>query len=148
MHAHKHEVLSRMAPALRTRLQAAAVAHRVTVDDVVRAGLRRAGAPKPAVDAAARIEKETPGAFVVLDGWPESCAFCLDILRAAPEACAFCGAHGCAECVRGEGCPVCQAKAREALDKARAEAAARDNARVRLAKAGPRPGTKGEPRAA
>lgn len=148
MHAQKHEALGRLTPTLRARLQAAAVDFRVGVDDVVRAGLGRTGAPAGAVEAAARVEREQPGAFRLLDGWPESCPFCLDLLRAAPESCAFCGALGCGECVKGDGCPRCQAKAREALEKARAEAATRENARMRLAKAGPRPGKKGEPQAA
>lgn len=131
MHAQKHEVLSQLDPALRARLQAAAVAHAVTVDDVVRAGLHRARVPEAADRAAARVEKEVPGSFARLEEWPEQCPFCLDVLSAAPEACAFCPAVGCDECVKGAGCPVCQGKAREA----QAAAVVARNARDRAARA-------------
>lgn len=133
MHASKHAILDRLEPTLRARLHAAAAANRVTVDDVVRAGLGRHGTPEAASRAALVVVKELPGAFQALRAWPETCPFCLDVVSSAPEACAYCAAAGCCECVRSDGCPTCQAKAREAMQEARRVA----RLRARLVKTEP-----------
>ncbi len=107
MHARKHDILSKLSDSLWPVLHKAAVAHRVTVDEVVRAGLRDSAVSEAAMLAAGDVSKARPDAFESITDWPRECAFCLDLIDGEMTQCPHCHRVGCTGCVTGRGCPPC-----------------------------------------
>ena len=115
MNKARHLILSSNLPRKRELFRAAKAA-KVSVDDLVQAGLGRSLPHLPALvqgkTAAHLAAADMPeGTFKGLDAWPYVCRFCgKDHGTNEHRACPLCGKEGCAHCV-GAMCPVCKADA-------------------------------------
>ena len=107
MDAVKHALLRTLGPRVFSTFHAHAVAQKVTIDDLVRAGLRRGVASSDAKKASLGVERTLPGIFEKLEAWPHVCVFCLGEATEC-AMCPFCHAVGCAGCVAEKGCPKCR----------------------------------------
>lgn len=118
MHRDKHQLI-RMVPGARAALQMAAQQAQITVDELVRAGLKRGGCTPQAMLAADAVGKQHPTLFASLKAWPYQCLFCKTEQREPLKAaCPHCNARGCKQCVTGKGCPRCreEQERQQALD--------------------------------
>lgn len=118
MHAEGHALLSAKGHTVRAQLQAAAQAGGCTVDELVRAGLRR----RTSIAAARAVQALPAGLFAGLEAWPVVCS-CRAVIAsaAAVVVCPLCRVEeGCAVCVTGHGCPACRAAQAKAIEAARA----------------------------
>lgn len=121
MNEAKHAVVHRV-PGARKILQDAAQRARVTIDDLVKAGLRRGGVSAEAYVAAQVVAQSNPKLFPALKAWPHSCPFCGTESPAPFRAsCLFCRRSGCPVCIVSGTCPVCSAEQTRAAEVARQE---------------------------
>ena len=126
MHADKHNMLLAAGPDVAKAVQSVAMAHAVTVDDVVREALQRGARPGMAARALAGLPKPMQAQLAKLLAWPWDCQICRDSVDKI-DSCA--GGHlQCARCVGGP-CPLC-AKHQAALAAANARIAAEASARL------------------
>lgn len=118
MEKHLHDLLD---PSTLRSLTEIAVAHKVSVFDLVSACLRRR-CSSDALHASCKVPQEIVAAIT---SWPHACRFC-KLLCDVLAKCIHCGAAGCATCIPFKGCCKCvgarlaQGKAnREQSEKAR-----------------------------
>ncbi len=114
-------------------VHAEAAAAKITVDELVAAGIRRGAPTAEASAAAARVHHAFPLAFRKLLDWPDTCVFCRRGVKGLVSCLGLgCGAFGCTSCVPKEGrkCPGC-------LDRETLKAAQVEATRARLALAAP-----------
>jgi hypothetical protein len=104
------------------QLFSSAKAARVSVEDLVQAGLGHR-ASKAAEQAVRNMGKQ---AFRGLEAWPHVCQFCNKDVESKHHVakCPACSKEGCPRCVSAKGCPECVAAAQQR------SAAAKERARL------------------
>lgn len=133
MHADKHSMLLSAGPDVPRAVLAAAMAHGVSVDDVVREALQRGARPSMAVRALAALAPAVKKQLASMLAWPWDCQICRDSVDKI-DSCQ--GGHlQCSRCVGGP-CPLC---ARRAVETAAANARIAAEAAARLAELGTTP---------
>lgn len=127
----RHTILGTNILRRRVLIDAAKIA-KVSVDELVQAGLNRPVYNRPAGKdgktvahrAAEALVKTVPSVFKGLDAWPWVCRFCAADVKAEAllSTCPECAKVGCPSCVQTL-CPVCReaaaAHARKAAERAK-----------------------------
>lgn len=134
-------VFGEKAHTVRRMLYVTARAHRVSVDDLVQAGLGRGSSSEAARGAQEVKQVAGPTIFAVLqDVWPFVCPFCQKDVPRPEEAgvslgkCPECPNMVCSACITRYGCPPCDAKARERIKRGKEATAESEQNRKWLAR--------------